>query len=67
MAVSKKALGNKGNYFDEFKKWIPEKKKEPTAIQKVVEEIKDPMWDLTVAPDESWKDALIKYLQFIEK
>lgn len=24
MAVSKKALGNKGNYFDEFKKWLPE-------------------------------------------
>lgn len=24
MAVSKKALGNKGDYFDEFKKWLPE-------------------------------------------
>ena len=24
MAVSKKALGNKGNYFEEFKKWLPE-------------------------------------------
>lgn len=23
MAISKKALGNKGNYFDEFKKWLP--------------------------------------------
>lgn len=23
MAISKKALGNKGNYYDEFKKWIP--------------------------------------------
>lgn len=66
MALSKKALGNKGSYFDEFKKWLPEEKKEePTAIQKVVEEMKDPMWDLSVAPDESWKDALIKYLQSI--
>lgn len=24
MAISKKALGNKGNYFNEFKKWLPE-------------------------------------------
>lgn len=23
MAISKKALGNKGNYYDEFKKWLP--------------------------------------------
>lgn len=67
MAVSKKALGNKGNYFDEFKKWLPEEKKESTAIRKVVEEMKDPMWDLTVAPDESWKDALIEYLRNFEK
>ena len=22
MAISKKALGNKGNYYEEFKKWI---------------------------------------------
>lgn len=25
MAIAKKALGNKGNYFNEFKKWLPEK------------------------------------------
>lgn len=25
MAISKKVLGNKGNYFNEFKKWLPEK------------------------------------------
>ena len=24
MAISKKVLGNKGNYFNEFKKWLPE-------------------------------------------
>lgn len=23
MAISKKALGNKGSYYDEFKKWVP--------------------------------------------
>lgn len=26
MAISKKALGNNGRYFNEFKKWLPEKK-----------------------------------------
>lgn len=26
MAISKKALGNKGNYYDEFKKWVPDMK-----------------------------------------
>ena len=24
IAISKKALGNRGNYFNEFKKWLPE-------------------------------------------
>ena len=24
MAIAKKSLGNKGNYYDEFKKWLPE-------------------------------------------
>lgn len=26
MAISKKVLGNKGNYFNEFKKWLPDEK-----------------------------------------
>ena len=26
MAISKKALGNKGNYYDVFRKWLPEEK-----------------------------------------
>ena len=25
MAIAKKSLGNKGNYFNEFKKWLPER------------------------------------------
>ena len=28
MAISKKALGNKGNYCNEFKKWLPEEEEE---------------------------------------
>ena len=28
MAIAKKAFGNKGNYYKEFKKWLPEEKEE---------------------------------------
>lgn len=28
MAIAKKALGNEGNYFNEFKKWLPEESKD---------------------------------------
>lgn len=31
MAITKKALGNKGNYCNELKKWLPEKE-EPIAV-----------------------------------
>lgn len=30
MAISKKALGNRGNYFNEFKKWLPKGTKDAT-------------------------------------
>lgn len=26
MAIAKKALGNQGNYYNQFKKWMPKKK-----------------------------------------
>lgn len=33
MAVAKKALGNQGNYYNQFKKWLPSKEEEgPTVI-----------------------------------
>ena len=40
MAIAKKALGNQGNYFEVFKKWVgedklfPEKKKEKKKVTK---------------------------------
>ena len=37
MAISKKVFGNNGNYFDEFKKWIPEEKNKQTP--EVIEDI----------------------------
>lgn len=36
MAIAKKAFGNKGNYFNEFKKWITEKKDENVQLGKVI-------------------------------
>lgn len=35
MAISKKAFGNKGNYYDEFKKWLPKTEGE-SAIEKAI-------------------------------
>ena len=32
MAISKKVLGNKGNYYETFKKWLPEKKSEFKSV-----------------------------------
>lgn len=32
MAIAKKALGNQGNYYNQFKKWLPEKEEGPTVI-----------------------------------
>lgn len=33
MAISKKALGNNGNYYETFKKWVPEKPKPIDILQ----------------------------------
>ena len=32
MAITKKALGNKGNYCNELKKWLPKEEEEPTIV-----------------------------------
>lgn len=32
MAIAKKTLGNQGNYYNQFKKWLPEKEEGPTVI-----------------------------------
>lgn len=33
MAISKKMLGNEGNYYETFKKWLPEPEKELTLVE----------------------------------
>lgn len=40
MAISKKALGNKGNYCEIFKKWLPEKEVDEDMISYLEEKIK---------------------------
>lgn len=40
MAIAKKALGNKGNYFNEIKKWLP-KEDEETPLNKRLEKISE--------------------------
>ena len=37
MAISKKVLGNKGNYYETFKKWMPEKESEQGSLSDIAE------------------------------
>ena len=43
MAISKKFLGNKGNYYNEFKKWLPEEEDYdlPMTMNEVLENLAD--------------------------
>lgn len=56
MAIAKKALGNRGNYYEEFKKWLPEFKLEVTESECDVSEEsceeKDTACDLCEHKDE---------------
>ena len=56
MAIAKKALGNKGNYYETFKKWLPktESKEEPKTESK--EEPKTELKDCT-AEEQSKKNG----------
>lgn len=48
MAIAKRALGNKGNYFDEIKKWTKEYKKPAKC------EPKKPVWEYEYEPVSNW-------------
>ena len=56
MAIAKKTLGNKGNYYETFKKWLPktESKEEPNTESK--EEPKTELKDCT-AEEQSKKNG----------
>lgn len=58
MAISKKALGNKGSYFNEFKKWCGKYDVEPlypNVISNVFDDIK--------VTKEAWHTYLKKYIE----
>lgn len=46
MAIAKKALGNQGKYYNEFKKWLPEEDNK-TLVEKLAEALK-PLNDITI-------------------
>lgn len=46
MAIAKKALGNKGNYYEVFKKWLPEEKEEEELY--ALDKLKQALNNLTI-------------------
>lgn len=46
MAIAKKALGNKGNYYEVFKKWLPEEKDEESVS--ALDGLKQALANLTI-------------------
>lgn len=43
MAIAKKALGNQGNYYNQFKKWLPEKPEEEEGPTVIIPDIGSPL------------------------
>ena len=63
MAISKRALGNEGNYYNEIKKWLPKEKNE-TIIGKVItsEANSDGILVTAKVVDGIFKDEIFKYV-----
>ena len=49
MCICKKMLGNKGNYYEVFKKWLP-KRDDSDVVQKVLEHIKPQTFEFELKP-----------------
>ena len=49
MCICKKALGDKGNYYEVFKKWLP-KEEDSDVVQKVLEHIKPQTFEFELKP-----------------
>lgn len=49
MCISKKVLGDKGNYYEVFKKWLP-KEEDSDVVQKVLEHIKPKTFEFELKP-----------------
>lgn len=57
MAICKKAMGNKGNYYEEFKKWIPELKVDDNAS---TSELAILSYDDIMKAAQSYSELLVK-------
>ena len=51
MCICKKVLGDKGNYYEVFKKWLP-KKDDSDVVQKVLEHIKPQTFEFKLKPTD---------------
>lgn len=49
MCISKKVLGDRGNYYEVFKKWLP-KEDDSDVVQKVLEHIKPQTFEFKLTP-----------------
>lgn len=49
MCICKKVLGNKGNYYEVFKKWLP-KEDDSNVVQKVLQSIKPQTFEFELKP-----------------
>lgn len=49
MCICKKMLGNKGNYYEVFKKWLP-KEEDSDAVQKILEHIEPQTFEFKLKP-----------------
>ena len=49
MCICKKVLGDKGNYYEVFKKWLP-KEEDSDVVQKVLEHIKPQTFEFELKP-----------------
>jgi len=58
MAIAKKALGNQGNYYNQFKKWLPEKEEEDEGPTVIIPDIGSPLHEAAKRLAEGVNSAL---------
>lgn len=58
MAVAKKALGNQGNYYNQFKKWMPKKEEEDEGPTVIIPDIGSPLHEAAKRLAEGVNSAL---------
>ena len=69
MAICKKVLGNKGNYYNTFSKWLPEETEDNSSFKREVDKVVDAFNKLAekYVFKASSEPKLITYREYIEK